>query len=290
MIELRQLRYFVELARTLHFGQAARALHISQPPLSRQIAALEADLGVRLVERNSRHARLTPAGEQFAADARRTLATFDEACRNARLAEAGEIGELAVGFMMHAAYGLVPALTRRYMTTHPLVRLHLRETVPQQLLVDVAQGRLDAGVTFDPGQLPGLSSATIHREPLVAAIPADDPLAAEPILTPAHFTDRALIAVLADVAPTLRRTVEDYVRLGGGEPEVRLEVQLQQTIVGLVAEGLGLALVPASVRKLGIAGVRFVDLEAAPEVAQAIVWREDSLNPALPGLLAMARA
>ena len=94
MIDIRQMRYFVVLAETLHFGHAAERLHLSQPPLSRQIAALEKELGVRLLERHSRQAALTRAGQRFLEDARAVLTSFDQACRNARLADRGELGEL----------------------------------------------------------------------------------------------------------------------------------------------------------------------------------------------------
>src|SRR5215470_1325213 len=104
MIDIRQLRYFVAVAETLHFGRAAERLHVTQPPLSRQIALLEKELGVRLIERHSRRARLTHAGERFLADGRAALVAFDRACRNARLAQAGELGEISIGFTMHAAY------------------------------------------------------------------------------------------------------------------------------------------------------------------------------------------
>src|ERR1700730_10755984 len=126
MIDIRQMRYFVVLAETLHFGHAAERLHLSQPPLSRQIAALEKELGVRLLERHSRRATLTPAGQRFLEDSRAVLASFDQACRNARLTDRGELGELSIGFMMHAAYTVLPSLTQRYMAAHPHVRVTLR--------------------------------------------------------------------------------------------------------------------------------------------------------------------
>src|SRR6201999_2476079 len=166
MIDLRQVRYFVALAETLHFGRAAERLHISQPPLSRQIAALEKELGVRLFERHSRRATLTHAGRRFLEDARAVLIGFDQACHNARLAERGELGEVSIGFMMHAAYTVLPGLARRYMAKHPGVRVELREVVPATLADAVLAGRFDAAIMFNPGIIRGLEAQTIYRERL----------------------------------------------------------------------------------------------------------------------------
>src|SRR5882757_7463317 len=156
MIDIRQMRYFVVLAETLHFGRAAERLHLTQPPLSRQIAALEQELGVRLLERHSRQAVLTRAGQRFLEDSRAVLAAFDQACRNARLADRGELGELSVGFMMHAAFTVVPGLARRYVTAYPGIDLKLREAMPSTLVDEVLAGRFDAGILFPPGPVRGL--------------------------------------------------------------------------------------------------------------------------------------
>lgn len=288
MIDIRQMRYFVVLAETLHFGRAAERLHLSQPPLSRQIAALEADLGVRLLERNSRQAALTHAGRRFLEDARAVLASFDEACRNARLAERGELGELSIGFMMHAAHSVLPGLARRYMAAHPQVRLELREVVPTSLADAVLTGRFDAGIMFYPGPLRGLETREIHRERLCLAVHATHPLARRALVHARDLAGEPLIAAPAEVAPILREEIAAYCRTGGFVPTVRLETQLQQTIVSLVAENLGIALVPDSVRKLAFADVAFRDLEAAPVIAHVIVWRPGNQNPALRPLLAEA--
>src|ERR1700761_7278056 len=169
-IDLRQIRYFITLAETLHFGRAAERLHITQPPLTRQIAALEHALGVRLLERNSRPANLTPAGRRFLDDARLAVAAFDQACRNAQLAAQGALGSLTIGFMMHAAHTVLPRLTRQFMTAHPRVHLELREMVPDLLPDAVLTGRFDAAITFDPGPVPGLSSQLIYEEALCLAV------------------------------------------------------------------------------------------------------------------------
>jgi DNA-binding transcriptional LysR family regulator len=255
MIDLRQMRYFVALAETLHFGRAAERLHISQPPLTRQIAALERELGVRLLERNSRRAKLTHAGQRFLEDARLAIAAFDQACRNAQLAERGELGALAIGFMMHAAHTVLPRLTRQFMTDYPQVRVELREMIPDLLPDAVLTGRFDAAVTFDSGPIRGLSMHQIFEEKLCLAVPSGHSFAALPSIRAEQLAGEPLIATPPDVAPTLRYAILRFFHSGGIAPTIRLEAQLQQTIVSLVAEKLGVALVPTSMSRLGLPDV-----------------------------------
>ncbi|WP_088562706.1 LysR substrate-binding domain-containing protein [Arboricoccus pini] len=288
MLDIRQMRYFVALAETLHFGRAAQRLHISQPPLSRQISALEKELGVSLLERHSRHATLTHAGRRFLDDARIVLASFDQACKNARLAQRGELGELSIGFMMHAAHTVLPSLARRYMARHPQVHLQLREVIPGTLADATLTGRFDAAIMFDPGPMRGLEAHTIHREHLCLALHADHPLASHALIRAADLKGEDLIATPAEVAPKLWEAISGYCRSGGFEPSVKLEVQLQQTIVSLVAEDLGVALVPQSMHKLGIANVLFRELDDAPMIEHVLVWQPGNLNPALRPFLAAA--
>ncbi|MFH0296447.1 LysR substrate-binding domain-containing protein [Bradyrhizobium sp. 31Argb] len=290
MIDIRQMRYFVALAETLHFGRAAERLHISQPPLSRQIAALEKELGVRLFERHSRRATLTHAGRRFLEDARAVLISFDQACRNARLAERGELGELSIGFMMHAAYTVLPGLARRYMANHPGVRVELREVVPATLVDAVLAGQFDAAIMFNPGPIRGLETQTIYRERLCLAVHVSHPLADHEVVRAKQLNGEPLIAVPTDVAPKLREAIAAYCRSGGFEPTFRLEVALQQTIVNLVAENLGIALVPQSMGQFGIANLVHRKLEKAPTIEHVVAWRPSNLNPALQPFLAEARA
>jgi DNA-binding transcriptional LysR family regulator len=290
MIDIRQMRYFVALAETLHFGRAAERLHISQPPLSRQIAALEKELGVRLFERHSRRATLTHAGRRFLEDARAVLIGFDQACHNARLAERGELGEVSIGFMMHAAYTVLPGLARRYMAKHPGVRVELREVVPATLADAVLAGRFDAAIMFNPGIIRGLEAQTIYRERLCLAVHSSHPLADHAVIRAKQLNGEPLIATPTDVAPMLREAIVGYCRSGGFEPTFRLEVALQQTIVNLVTENLGVAMVPESMGQLGIANLVHRKLEKAPTIEHVIVWRPGNLNPALKPFLTEARA
>ncbi|MGC4016813.1 MAG: LysR substrate-binding domain-containing protein [Luteolibacter sp.] len=288
MADLRQLRYFVTLAETLHFGRAAERLHLSQPPLSRQIAALEKSLGVQLLERDNRHTRLTHAGQRFLEDARAILTAFDQACENARRTQAGEIGELRVGFMMHAAFTVVPALARKFMATYPEIKLHLRETLPSALPDAILAGEFDAGILFFPGRIKGLEHRVIHRESLCFAVPECHPLADRAGVRVKDLRNEGLIAASEDASSSLREAITGWFRAGGAVPVIRLEAQLQQTLVSLVAEEVGVALVPESMKKLAVANVSFVPLVNAPKIETVIAWQPGNLNPSLKWLLGTA--
>jgi len=288
MIDIRQMRAFIVLAETLHFGRAAERLGLSQPPLSRQIAAMERDLGVRLLERHSRRAVLTAAGRRFLDDARVAVAAFDLACRNVRLAESGVVGELAVGFMMHAASTVMPVLARRYLEARPEVALSLTEVIPGQLVEDLKAGRFDAGVLFDPGPTPGLILKSIYHERLCLAVPRGHRLAGRAEASARDIAGEPMIATAANVAPSLRDVILRYCRAGGLEPAFRLEVQLQQSMVNLVGEGLGAAFAPESMRRTSTAAVIFIDLEDPPTIDHVVAYRPENPNPALPAFLATA--
>jgi DNA-binding transcriptional LysR family regulator len=290
MIDVKQMRYFVAVAETLHFRRAAERLHISQPPLSRQIAALEKSLGVRLFDRTSRRPALTHAGQKFLEDAQAVIISFDQACRNAQLAERGDLGHIGVGFMMHAAYTVLPAIVRRFRKKYPRATLELREVLPGILADAVLTGRFDAAIMFDPGVIRGLETCTIHRERLCLAAHASHPLAKRKRISAKELKGESLIATPAEVSPLLRRAVVDYCRSGGFEPVIALEVELQQTIVSLVSENLGIALVPESMAKLGIASLAYRNLETSPVIEHVLAWRPGNLNPALQPFLAEARA
>jgi len=290
MLDFRQLRYFVAVADSLHFGRAAARLHISQPPLSRQIAALEASLGVTLFLRNARQVSLTPAGARLHADARAILAAIDRATLNARAAADGEAGALSIGFTMCAAYSVVPGYARRFAARYPEVALALREVVSNDLALQVAEGQIDAAIVFPQAQRAGIVRRTVLREPLCLALPRGHRLAGRRQLAAADLAQESFVAAVAEVAPALREAVLALCREAGFEPAIRMEVQLQQTILSLVAEGAGVALVPASMRRVRLEGVVFKSLRSDVRVMQELIWRNDNHNPCLARFLDLAAA
>lgn len=288
MLDVRHLRYFLAVAETLHFGRAAARLHISQPPLSRQVAALERELGVALFVRDARKVELTAAGARLQADAREILACVDRAAANARAAAAGEAGSLAIGFTMCAAYSVVPGYARRFAAKYPDVELSLREVVSNDLAAQVAESRIDAAIVFPQPLRPGLSRRTVVREPLCLVLPRTHPLAARRRVRLGQLADEPFVAADAGVAASLRDAVMAQCARAGFVPAIAMEVQLQQTIVSLVGEGVGVALVPASMAKLRLEAVVFKPLPEAVTIAQELVWRPANANPCLANLLGMA--
>jgi len=289
-MDTRQMAWFVALGETLHFGRAAERVHMSQPAFSRRIAELERDLGARLVERDSRNVSLTPAGARFLADAREVLARFDAACRDARLVARGEKGELRLGFMMHAAHRLVPRLAGLYAERRPAVRLILEETTPAEIETKLRARELDAAVTFLGRPDPGLAALPLLRDRLRLAAPEGHRLAARARIAPADLAGKALIAAPAATAAPLREAIEGWCAGLPAPPRFAYEPRLQQTILRLVAAGLGVALVPGSICDDRIPGVATVELAAAPELDVVLLVPRETANPAVAPLVDLARA
>ncbi|TCS05314.1 LysR family transcriptional regulator [Rhizobium sp. BK418] len=282
------MRYFVALAETLHFGHAAARMNMSQPPFSRQISAIEKRLGVRLVERNSRSVALTPAGQHFLADCRAVLERFDAACRDVQLVASGMKGELKFGFMMHAAHSVVPALVRLYSQARPDVRLILEERIPTDIEEMLTEGKLDAAVTFGGGPAPHLRTLLLARDRLCLIVPAGHPLAKAEGIGPQALAGEKLIAAPATVAPTLRSAIATYCAAGDVIPHFAFEPRLQHTIIRLVQEGLGVALIPQSLCSDLAERVVARAIEDAPEFDVVLCASRTARSPAVPELFEVA--
>lgn len=283
-MDTRHMRHFVALAETLHFGQAAARMNMSQPPFSRQIASLEETLGVKLVERTSRKVILTPAGAHFLKDCRATLEQFDAACRDVQLVAKGMAGELRLGFMMHAAQRIIPRLVRLYSAARPEVRLTLDERTPGDIDELLIEGKLDAAVTFGGKHAPHLRSVRLATDRLRLIVPVTHALSERDDIVAANLDGENLIAAPSSVAPTLRSAIGIYCATSGIVPHFALEPRLQHTIIHLVAEGLGIALVPESLCREPIAGISSRPLVDAPEFDVVLCAPLTSRNPAVRDL------
>ena len=282
-MELRHLRYFVTLASELHFGRAAEKLHISQPPLSMQIRALEEELGVALLHRTRRHVSLTHAGRAFLHDAEQILQRAEQAVHTARRAGRGEIGELAVGFISVADYNLLPVVLREFRRQYPLVTLSLKESTTDAQIADLLEGRIDVGFMLPPVIEPGIESVPVLREPLIAALPEQHPLAARRSRIPlARLADAPFIITPRHMAPGLYDDIVSFCHSAGFSPQIAQEAIQMQTVISLVSAEMGVALIPRSLQNLQRTGVVYKQLkEQSPMSEIHLAWRSEDALPAL---------
>jgi DNA-binding transcriptional LysR family regulator len=261
MIELRQYRQFVAVAEELSFRKAAERLHMAQPPLTAAIHRIEAELGVTLIERSNRVERLTPAGDVFLLEARRVIAQSDRAIEAAKRAGRGLSGSLRISFVATAAHELLPKILRAFRARHADVALELTEATTAQQAAALQEDRADIGIVAAP--LPDdstLRTVSLRREALVAALPQDHALAARQELRLAELAAEPWILFPASYGPGLHRRIVAACGRAGFVPRVVQEAVQMETIVSLVAAGLGVSLVPPAMARLGRRGIRCVTL------------------------------
>lgn len=289
-MELRHLRYFIAVAEELHFGRAAERVHIAQPPLSKQIRQLEEEIGVKLFHRTKRRVRLTPAGSVFLDEARQVLDLCERAVRSARRAEKGEIGRLVLGFVSSATYSFVPSALRTYRNLFPDVELVLRELTTDQQLDALRGGVVHVGFLRQPISDPMLQIETIFQEPLVVALPADHALASFPKITLERLSTEPFVMFSRQQGTTYYDQILSLCHQGGFSPKVAQEAVQMPTALGLVSVGVGVALVPASVQNLQMAGVVYRHLTEVSQTTElAMAWRLNDDSPALLAFLDVAR-
>lgn len=292
-MELRRLRYFVAVAEELSFNRAAKRLHMAQPPLSNQIKQLEEELGVLLFERTSRGVLMTEAGELLLEEARRIFAQVEGTTRMVRRVGHGEVGRLTLGFVPSASNGILPQILREFRDLFPDVELFLREMRPDRIVQRIHDRQLDAGFLYLPFENTPFRVACVSREPLVLALPETHPLASEERVELRALADEPFILPANyQRMPGLYGQVTEACRQAGFVPQaVQKDVWLMQTIVGLVAGGMGVALVPASLMNLHRRGVVYKPVRGlSPTVELGVLWRGDDPGPVLAAFLGVARS
>lgn len=286
-MDLRRLRYFVVVAEEQNFSRAAERLHMAQPPLSDQIKRLEKALGVKLFDRSSRGARLTEAGELLLGEARRLLVQADQTAEMVRRVGEGEVGRLTLGFVPSASNSVLPPVLSEFRERYPDVQLYLQEMNPDWLVQGLHAGRIDVSFFYLPFQDGALAHEPVSREPLVVALPEAHEMAAEEEVDLCDLADEPFVLPARYRMPGLHGQVVEACREAGFVPEaVQKEVWLMQTIIALVAGGMGVALVPASLRNLARAGVVYRAIRGlSPTVEMGVVWRRDEKSPVVGSFL-----
>jgi DNA-binding transcriptional LysR family regulator len=294
-MEIRPLRHFAAVAETLHFGRAAARLGMTQPPLSQSILNLERQLGAPLFERSKRSVRLSPLGEQWLPQVLAALAAVDELPETARRLRDGQTGYLALSFVSTADYSLLPSLVRRYSEVYPQVEIRLVEATSDVQVPALVEGKRHAGIIIPPldHPLPAvLAYRRLLREPLIAAVPgawlASGRIRSGHRLSSEEVLASPLILFPKQVAPAFHDLVTGYYAALGGTARIAQEAIQMQTIISLVSGGLGIALVPASLRNLARTGVSYLPLAGdVPELETGLAWRRDDVPPTLANFLGL---
>lgn len=279
-MNIRQLKYFVAVAEERHFGRAARRLHMSQPPLSTQIKGLETELGVRLLDRSTRRVSLTDAGRVFLRRANEILNSVDAAAEEVQQAESGLRGRLTVGFISSATLSLLPLSIRLFRERFGGVELELKELTSSQQVDELYEGGIRVGLMRLPMSSPGIRLEPILEESLVVALPAGHALATRERVPLTAMVDQPLVFFTRALVPGFHaQIVELYARVGAFPNVVQHAVHFQ-TIVGLVASGIGSAILPESAQRVAREGVVYRPLDtpdATSWVALATLEGDNSL-------------
>jgi DNA-binding transcriptional LysR family regulator len=288
-VELRHLRSFVVTAEELHVGRAAARLHLTQPSLSRQIAALEHDVGVPLFSRIRRRFGLTPAGEIFLVAAREIIRRADDAARDAQRAHRGELGTLRLGFVQSATFEVLPELLAAFRVAHPDVTLEVETMTTIRQVAALRAGSLDVGLLRPPISEPGLTTRVISRDPLVVALPGGHPLAKRRRVPLAALADESFVLYTRSFGPSVQDVIIGHCMAAGFSPRIIQEAADVQTIVSLIAAGLGVSLLIAPTPPTAERAVVYRPIsDDLPPWELALAWSAGNRTPVLSRFLATA--
>ncbi len=293
-MELRHIRYFLAVANERNFTRAAAKLGIGQPPLSMQIKDLETEIGYALFDRTAQGVELTEAGQAFLQAVQPLPALAEGATASARRAAQGETGTLRLGFTGTAGMNpLIPGCIRAFRQAHPDVFLNVMEANSIVLLQALANQHLDIALLRQENAVPeGVTVQLLLQEPLVAALPADHPLAGiRGKITLPSLRDEHFILTPKESGTSLRESVLQACRQQGFTPMEGQPAPHIVSILSVVAAGLGVSLVPESMRQFSLAGVVFKQIKApVPTTGLAVAWNDQALAATAQNFLTLVKA
>ncbi len=242
-MELRQLIYFIEVARREHVTRVAEKLHVAQSAISRQISNLEAELGVQLFNREGRNIILTPIGRVFLQRVEKAIEELDKAREEVNEFLDPEAGEIRIGFPHSLATYTLPTFVAAFRAEHPNIRFELKQGTVNHLIGHIVKGEIDlALVSPVPHDHPDVEGHVLFTEEMLAILPPDHPLSESKSIRLAQLEKEPFVIFKSGY--TLRNIVIDACEKAGFKPKIAFEGEETATIRGLVAAGLGVGLLP----------------------------------------------
>ncbi|MFC7844229.1 LysR family transcriptional regulator [Streptomyces sp. NPDC057382] len=279
-----RLAYFAGVARTEHVTRAAREMDVPQSTLSRSMARLEQDLGVDLFARHGRTVSLTPAGRTFLASVERALAEIERAAEEVRADADPTGGKVAFGFLHTMGAETVPGLLHAFRADHPRVRFSLVQNYGEAMLERLRAGELDLCLTSPVPDAPDLVARRLDEQKLRLVVPADHALAGRRRIRLAEAAEEMFVTL--EPGYGLRRITDDLCKEAGFTPRIAFEGEEAETLRGLVAAGLGVALLPPpAVPRPGVVELTVTAPRAVREIG--VAWLEG--HPDTPPVAAFKR-
>ena len=285
-MEIRHLTYFKAVAEELNFRKAAERLFISQPGLSRQIKQLEEMLEVKLFDRDQKHVELTAAGVFFKNEVDFVLNHLDSTTSHMKLIDAGKIGELRIGFLGSASNQVLPALLSKLNTNQPLISTSLEELSNSMQVEMIAKDKLDLGFVRLASVPSDLEMKVVMQDDFSLVVPKDHPIHVRDFVTVNQFKDEPFVLFSSDYSNFYYEQIIGICRDAGFSPKISHKSVHALTIFKLVENGMGVAIVPTSL-KVGYAlNVRFMKIPTIRQFTElSAIWKAGNRNPALKQVL-----
>lgn len=285
------MRYFLAVAEELNFGRAAERLHMAQPPLTRQIRALEEQIGARLFERGNRGTELTEAGKRLLQDVPNILALTRLAEEQARLAGAGLLGRLDVGIFSAGILNVVPRLLARFHTARPEVQISLHNMTKSEQITALRERRITVAFNRLVPEEEDLVVESVLREPYLVALFEGHALCSRAAISIADLDNEPMILYPNIPLHGLAQEVAEAFRLAGARLRVEQEVEDVVTCIALVASRFGLAITTESAANLRLPGVVYKPLRdpRLRDIELSCVYRRGDTSPVLQGFLGIVR-
>lgn len=295
-IDLRLLRYFIAVAEEGHLTKAAQRIGIQQPPLSQQIRALENELGVTLFNRLPRGMELTESGHALLIDARIILSQVDSTVAGVRRIARGELGRIAVGFTESASlHPFVPSVIRAFRDVAPDVALTVEESSTTDLVALLSQNRIDVAFIRSPvGDVSDITIEMMMVEQMIVALPSGHPLVRNKrrkSVPLAALAEEIFVLNRRPSGPGLYDTIIAACRAAGFSPRVEQEARKNLSTLSLVAAGLGISIIPASMRHVELESVAYLNIEDAPDLKAPLhlAYRDNDQSGAVKRFIGEAR-
>ena len=290
-MELRHLRYYVAVGEALSFTRAAERLHLAQPSLTRQIRALEMEIGVKLLDRSKQKIALTPEGRSFLGDAKRVLGLSIEIVKAVQRQSRDENTALQIGYVANLFYDLLPGILTSFQRAFPTIPVNLFDMNCGDQLRALEEERLDLGFigVCRPPESSKLEVHTVASYQTMVALPKAHPLTKEPVVQLKDLKPMFFIGISETSFPGYHRWITQTCRQVGFKPKILQDAEIERAAIDSVAGGLGVTLLPDPVRKFAHQDVAFRPLRPPVTVAAGAAWNSNNSSPGLRGYVEIVK-